>query len=614
MKETEEEQEVITLKKIPSVPTKAEEIRLLKATKTTVVDVEMVHRRTSIDLPASTQKTSLEREPREKTATQTEAELPKPKEVKEIDSAKDSLWSHQKDSPKDKKPEDKIHLKKTPKLAKAEEPAPASLAIKKVKRLPSDEAEQETVKLKPFDRPSKPTEEPVTDKKERPEREAVPFEKKERLRPEDETQIPTKKEEIFGKTEEPQAKVQKQADRKKTPEEEKDAAKVPLKGKRIPPKEQETEGVKLKPFSRPAKDAKEPAAEEKPGGEKLSICASRDQLPREAETEPHLKKTEMAKRPEKVTPKGHEEMPEKVVEAAPTTVEKIVSPKPTADKAVSPKPTADKTLSPKPTADKAVSPKPTTDKAVSPKPIADKTPGKTLDEATPLQLKKGVTPKEKEEYAEPVLKPVDQLKKVELKKTPSPKVDKPKPKELESLPIEKKPSVEKVKRIPKTVSPKDSVEAVALKKVPKKPSPEEEKAGEAVKPSKGKVPVVKEVSPRAVQLRKVPTQLEEEVFEEDYEVEPEEGEEEEEAWGWELVPSESYTSEDWPAEGEDAVEAPGVTRRGEVVTSPDHLVTTDNLLLIASITSTHYLINAYICICRHHHLLCLIECTPSCHC
>ena len=103
-----------------------------------------------------------------------------------------------------------------------------------------------------------------------------------------------------------------------------------------------------------------------------------------------------------------------------------------------------------------------------------------------------------------------------------------------------------------------------------------------MKPSKGKVPMSKEVSPGSVQLRKVPTQLEEVVFEEEYEGQPEEGEEEEEeVWGWELVPSESSTSEDRLAEGEDAVEAPGVTRRGEVVTKPDHLVTTDNLLLIA---------------------------------
>ena len=590
MKETEEEQVLITLKKIPSIPTKAEEIKLLEATKTTVVQVEeMVHRRTSVDLPASISKASLEREPREKTPTKKETELPKPKEVTETDSDKCSVWSHQKDFPKDKEPEDTISIKKTPKSAKAGELVPASVGLKKVRKLPVDEAEQEAIKLKPIDRPNKSTEEPTMDKKERPEREAVTFEK-ERIRPEDKTQTATKKDEIIGVTEKPQAKVQKLEDRKKTPEEKKDAAMEPHKGKRIPP-EQDTESVKLKPFSRPSKDAKEAAADEKPSGEKPSHT-SRDKLPREAET------TE--------TPK----CPEKVVEAAPFIVENLVSPKPTADKTVSPKPTADKTVSPKPTADKTVSPKPTADKTVSPKPTADKTvcpkptadktvspktttdktvspkptadktvspkstadktPMKTIDETRPLQLKKGFTPKENEEHAETVLKPVDQLKKVELKKSASPKVDKAKPKELETLPIEKKPSGEKLKRIPKTVSPKESVEAVALKTVPRKPSPEEEK-----------VPMSKEVSPGSVQLRKVPTQQEEEVFEEEYEGQPEEGEEEEEVWGWELVPSEDSTSEDRVAEGEDAVEAPGVTRRGEGVTSPDHLVTTDNLLLIA---------------------------------
>ncbi|XP_023274269.1 neurofilament medium polypeptide-like, partial [Seriola lalandi dorsalis] len=168
-----------------------------------------------------------------------------------------------------------------------------------------------------------------------------------------------------------------------------------------------------------------------------------------------------------------------------------------------------------------------------------------------VELKKTPSPrvgKDKVEE-EKALKPIKQLKKVELKKTPSPKAE-PKPKEMEQVPIEKKPSAEKVKRIPKMVSPKDSIEAVTLKKVPKKPSPQV--VSEPEKPGKGRVPLVKEVSPGAVQMKKVPTQPEEEVFEE--EGEEMEGEEDEEAWGWELVPQ-----EDWEDEGVDgALETPGM--------------------------------------------------------
>ena len=111
---------------------------------------------------------------------------------------------------------------------------------------------------------------------------------------------------------------------------------------------------------------------------------------------------------------------------------------------------------------------------------------------------------------------------------------------------------------------RSSFEAVTLKKVPKKPSPQEETTApvEPEKTGKAKIPMMKELSPQAVQLRKISTQLEEEVDEEEPEVEEEE---EDEAWGWELVPSESYGSEDWEGEEyeEGAVETPGMTRRGE---------------------------------------------------
>ena len=64
-----------------------------------------------------------------------------------------------------------------------------------------------------------------------------------------------------------------------------------------------------------------------------------------------------------------------------------------------------------------------------------------------------------------------------------------------------------------------------------------------------------------MQLRKVPTQLEEEVFDEEYEGQPEEGEDNEEFWGWEMVPIEE--GEDREEDG--FVETPGMpgAKRGE---------------------------------------------------
>lgn len=152
-------------------------------------------------------------------------------------------------------------------------------------------------------------------------------------------------------------------------------------------------------------------------------------------------------------------------------------------------------------------------------------------------------------------KPIQQLKKVELKKTPSPEVDQPK-----ILKIEKKPSPEKVKEPPKAVSPKTSTEALTLKKVPRKPIVEE--VSEAEKPDTCRKPLVKEVSPSAVQMKRVTTQPEEEVFEE--ERDGEEAGDDEEAWGWELVPPEDWESEEVMG----ALETPGMpgARRGELET------------------------------------------------
>ncbi|KAM9448931.1 uncharacterized protein ACWYII_013652 [Salvelinus alpinus] len=187
---------------------------------------------------------------------------------------------------------------------------------------------------------------------------------------------------------------------------------------------------------------------------------------------------------------------------------------------------------------------------------------KSPKEEEPVQLKKvEQVPKEQEDKEkDKPSKHEETLKKmVELKKTPSPKVEKPKPKEIEKITMERKPSAERTKKLPKEVSPKDSFEGVTLKKVPKK-SPQEETDGAPLK----KVLAMKELSPKAVQLRKISTQLEEEVFEEEPDVEEES---DSEGWGWELAPRDSPGStEDLGEEGD----ALGMPRRGEMKAGANH--------------------------------------------
>nr|XP_023853888.1 neurofilament heavy polypeptide-like [Salvelinus alpinus] len=372
-------------------------------------------------------------------------------------------------------------LKKTPKLLKEESPDQPSSSLKKVSKLPSDEKEQETVKLKPFEKPAKPgTVEPEKDKKDSESRAA--YDRSERPQRDEAVKesvsAPMKKSETIAKdTKEPQAAKFKPVAKAPEDEQVKESDKPLTKVKKMPPQEQEKEEVKLKPFS------KSPKAE--------------------------------AVKPEKESEKKKE---------------------------------AEKTLHQKPS---------------PPKPVPVKKIEKSPQEEKPTQLKKvELVPKEPEEKDKPLKHEETLKKKVELKKTPSPKVEKPKPKEIEKIIMERKPSAERTKKLPRQVSPKDSFEGVTLKKVPKKISPEEEAPHKTVKE---KVPAMKELSP--VQLRKISTQLEEEVFEEEPEKELES---DNEGWGWELVPRDSSGStEDWgeePLEG-DARETPGMpgASRGEIM-------------------------------------------------
>lgn len=173
------------------------------------------------------------------------------------------------------------------------------------------------------------------------------------------------------------------------------------------------------------------------------------------------------------------------------------------------------------------------------------------------EVKKVQSRADRDKLEEKPLDPTEPLKKVNLKKTPSPKAHQTKPEVTEQQnDTETKQSTEKSRRIPKTGSPQDSG-GVKFQKLPKRPPQNE--ATEQEKTSRGSVALVKEVSPRAVQMSKVPTQPEEEVLE--MQAEETTGEEDEEAWGWELVPP-----EDWPGERVDgALETPGIPggKRGE---------------------------------------------------
>lgn len=521
VKEVEEEFETIKLKKTPSVKLQdsEEEEKPQRVTKTTILNIEeTVTKEEVIEMSVATRRPAAEITPHQRVEVVKKPEIFESREL-ELKEAEKSTWARQKLSPKGMKPDDKIALKKSPKEPKQEESEPLTVALKKVQRLPVDEMKPEEIKLKPFKK-SAILEEPEAEKKERPDRDITPLQKGERT-PKEETkdkEEQRKPEKAQPDEKEPQAKAPKPADIKKSPETAVEEVKAAGEIKKIPTQEQEIESVRLKPISVPSKVAGEP--EKKPLQEKVTKAVDDkhfhrkvlDEKPKEQEPALKQKKTEIPEAPEK--------KPEKrpVVETIPEG-EQVLALPPSVQK-----------------------------------------PEKDAEEPKPLQLKKGVISELKVDKEEVVLKPVEQLKKVQLKKTPSPKVEKPK--EAEPITVEKIPALDKLKKISKTDTPKESAEA--MKKVPKKSLPEEEKITPPEKLDKEKIPIVKEVSPGAVQIKKIATQPEEEVTEEEFEAREEALQEGEEVWGWELVPQESYGSEDWEGEGEDsALEVPGVTRRGE---------------------------------------------------
>ncbi|XP_076120435.1 uncharacterized protein LOC143100804 [Alosa pseudoharengus] len=425
---------------------------------------------------------------------------------------------------------EKAGVKKS-KTPKDEETKAPGLVRKKISKLPSSETEPEVVKLKPFDKPAKQD----TDKerkdsiKESKEREPITFKKSERSVEDDTIKKPVaekiqpdapkdtapEKPPVSDKVCEVQKVEERAAVKKaKTPKDEEPKAPglAPMKISKLPSSEKGQEIVKLKPVVRPGEQESGELKPEKktPEKEREHIAFQRDDRP---------PKDEIVKEPEK----------------QPMKVEKLATPEKESEI------TENKYLPCEP--EQKPSPK-----KLSPVKKTEMSP--KGEEKPALQKKAGQLRRDSKEKEEITLKPIELTKKIEMKKTPSPQVEKLKPKAGESVPMERKPSGD-IKRLPKKVSPKDSIESITLKKVPKKASPSEE----VIKTEKNKLPATKVLSPAVVQMRKISTQNEEEVEELQEEVQ-----EEEDSWGWELVPT-----DDWEGELEEgAVETPGFGgRRGE---------------------------------------------------
>lgn len=475
---------------------------------------------------------------------------------------------------------------RSPKPKKEEEPEELNVEKKKVNKLPKDEEQKESVKLKPFKKSEKQHEEPqkvklkkVLPKLKEPKKEVITHQvevtrhydsevtvQKLGLRDDREVKTVVRTERVFTATQEPSDLGHTEELQKLEAEDEKNAwIRIPKgpkddepekdltknKIKLLQKKEEELEVMKLKPFEKPQKtEVEEPAktqkkseAETERSSFKRSEALQRDQHTAAIEhredsqvnkdqQEVHLR-IEDGPKDEDPTATHKPEGKAGLVSTSHVTLKLPATAHKHEDKAdrtpdnkrSRPKEKTQKDLE-EPQLSKDDVPKPPEKKKPSPsekKVAEEKIPQKQTDAFTKgLEPKWTLSPRVAENKAEDkqCITPVDTS---DLK---------PKPKDLET---EKK------------------LRTVTLKRTPQKPSPEE--------PTDKQVRLVKQVSPGAVRVKKVPTQPEEEVFEE--KTEEKEGAEEEEAWGWELVPS-----EDRGGEGVDgAVETPGPpsSKRGEVM-------------------------------------------------
>ncbi|KAK5920272.1 hypothetical protein CgunFtcFv8_024099 [Champsocephalus gunnari] len=441
---------------------------------------------------------------------------------------------------------------RTPTSQKEEEPEDPKVEKKKITKLPKADEKKDGTKLKPFEESGKPGEEPhriqlkkVPTKPKEPEKEVVTQKcevtrhydselsvQKLRHREDRELLTAVRPERVFtaaedspdsGHMEEPEERETEDEKSRwtrtpKAPEEEEPEPDVSKKKiKKLPKKDEEQEAVTLKPFEKPKKPEAPEAAKRTEGAEAKTDT---ERTPYQRVETPQIDHPAAAMKhsedqPAHWSPDVPADVGKDQVMLKPFTKPKE---KPEKKKPVDTK--VPRLAGSEEAADRKASP-----------PGKKATPQKQADILkTAVELKKTHSPRAGKDKVdeEKAAKPVEQLKKAELRKTPSPRVE-------------------------KTMSPKDSVEAVTLKKTPRKTPPEEA-------PGRGRIPLGKEVSPGAVQMQKVPTQPEEEVFEE--EAEGKEGEEEDEAWGWELVPP-----EDWEGEAVDGERQtpgmPGARRDGK---------------------------------------------------
>lgn len=570
-KEHQEDRDLISLKKAIKIhheePSTEEEALLRNVKKSEIVAEEMKYSEavTEVKLSSSYEVT----EDTWSYETSTEAEKlskceEKKKEYKDVREKKEmTLEMGVK--------EDKFKSKKETKIPKEKEPEIPQPTLKKVIRSIPAEKEQEAVKLKPVEKPDKAVAGPQKDSNIDRSKDSIGVQKHERLLKDE--PLSKKKIEVAATDQQAEESVMPKLSVAKD-EISEEPMKFTKKGRGIPPQDEKPETFTLKPFSKESQA--NVTAEKVPNEQKEKIDDKQLEklVPHQKLKEPHIRvkepgksdklkeETEKIKQlepPHEYFPMKSTSTPEKTTQDGPKEEEKEMIKKHgiiPVDKAkkeeVSLKPvegrTAEKTPSPK--VDKS-SPQVTSLIKKSPK----------SDDKPEMSKKIGVTPKKMEDKKEILLKPV------ELKKTPSPKAEISKPKPTEKIAMERKSSA----KLPQKTSPKDSVESVILKKVPKAVSPKEEKTIKEppLKTNKGKVPVVKELSPSVLELQKIPTQQEEVVYEHEQDAEDNE---EEETWGWELTPRDSYGSETYDDILEDGVvETPGMgDKKGEMVTPNAH--------------------------------------------
>lgn len=477
---------------------------------------------------------------------------------------------------------------RSPKPKKDEEPEELNIEKKKVNKLPKDEEQKESVKLKPFKKSEKQDDEPqkvrlkkVLPKPKETEKEVTTHQVEvtrhydsevtvQKLCLRDDREVKMRTERVFTATQEPsdlghteELQKLKAEDEKnawiRTPkgpkdeEPEKDLTKK--KRKLLQKKEEELEVVKLKPFEKtqkteaeePAKTQKKSEAETEARSEALqrdqptaAIEHREDSQDNKDQQEVHLR-TEDGPKDDEPAATHKPEGKAGLVSTSHVTLKLPATAHKHEDK-------ADRMSN-----DKRSCPKEKTQKDLEELQLSK-------DDIPKPPEKKKPSPSEKKVAEEKIpQKQTDAFKKgLEPKWTLSPIVAEDKAEDKQSItPVDT--SSKDLKPKPKDLETEKKLRTVTLKRTPQKPSPEEAPGPE--EPAEKQVHLVKQVSPGAVQVKKVPTQPEQEVFEE--ETEEKEGAEEEEAWGWELVPS-----EDRGGEGVDgAVETPGPpsSKRGEVM-------------------------------------------------